>query len=429
MFKIEYEQNVNEMLDKNKLENIDMKNLNEIYNVYDELGITRDYEDYIEDIYVFYYKLNMSVEEIANIYKVNKRIVKKWVQELNLDNINSVDFFGFENKLDEGKHKEEKVKIEKITEDGLPKSVDDFLNYLKNIKGRSLQTIRGYKSDLSLLFKFLVGVKENQEDFDKVDISEVNDEFIKNITLTDLYDFLNYIENNRSNGAYSRKRKVAAIKSFFKFLYSKIKVINEDITVELEAPKTEKRLPIYLTLDQSITVLNSMDKGKKNYYRDYCILTLFLNCGMRLSELCGIKLDKINGDTLTIIGKGDKERIVYLNDDCLKAINNYLRNRDGIKSTEENKKYLFLSNLGKPISKRSVEVLVKKHIENAGFRDKKYTPHKLRHTAATMYYKNGADIRSLQEILGHEDISTTQIYVHVDDETLRNIANNSPLSK
>lgn len=430
MLKVKYEEHINKKVSKNKLENTDINNLNVIYNNYDKLGIVRDYEDYIEDIYIFYHKLNMSIEEIANIYIVNKRIIKKWINELKLDDINCIDNLDFKNISDNEKYIEEKVKFEKTIEKGLPKRVNDFLNYLKNIKGRSSETIQGYSSDLNLLFKYLVSIKENKKNFNEVNITKVNDQFIKAITLTDLYDFLSYLESNRGNGAYSRKRKVAAIKSFFRFLHSKIKITDEDITIELEAPTIEKRLPIYLTLEQSRTVLNSMNKGKKNYYRDYCILTLFLNCGMRLSELCGIKLDNINDDTLTIIGKGNKERIVYLNNDCLKTINNYLRCRDVKKSTGEDKSYLFLSNLGRPINKRSVEILVKKHIENAGFKDKKYTPHKLRHTAATMYYKYGnADIRSLQELLGHENISTTQIYAHVDDETLRNIVKNSPLAQ
>ncbi|MCX0420276.1 tyrosine recombinase XerC, partial [Clostridium perfringens] len=247
--------------------------------------------------------------------------------------------------------------------------------------------------------------------------------------LSDIYAFLAFLEKVRNNSAYARARKVATLKSFFKFLNSKIKLIDENPTVELESPKINKRHPVYLTLDQSITVLNSMDKGNKNYYRDYCILTLFLNCGMRLSELCNIEIEKIKGDTLTIIGKGNKERTVYLNEASIAAIENYLKNRNDSKATEEAKKYLFLSSKYRPINKRSVEILVKKHIENAGFKDQKYTPHKLRHTAATLMYKYGnVDIRSLQNILGHENISTTQIYTHVDDETLREAVKTNPLA-
>lgn len=197
----------------------------------------------------------------------------------------------------------------------------------------------------------------------------------------------------------------------------------------MESPKINKRHPIYLTLDESVSLLSSLDTNNCNYLRDYCILTLFLNCGMRLSELCSIKIDKIKGDTLTIIGKGNKERTVYLNDACISAINNYLSKRNDSKATDENKKYLFLSSRNTPINKRTVELLVKKHVKNAGLTNAKYTPHKLRHTAATLMYKHGnVDIRSLQSILGHENISTTQIYTHVDEEILREAANSNPLA-
>lgn len=429
MLDVKYEQNIKVILDKNKINNDDMRNLNIIYNIYDSLDSERDYEDYIEDIYILYNKVHFSLEELAKIYKINKRIIKKWIQELDLDNINSDENSIFKNNSSYEKDIDKKLKIKKVTEKDNPKRLDDFLSYLKNIKGRSPQTINGYKSDLRLLFKYLIGAKENKENIEEIYIGNIDDDFLEEITLTDLYDFLSYTENIRSNSTYSRTRKVAAIKSFFKFLFSKLKVISENISLELESPKIEKRLPIHLTLEQAQKVLNSMDKGDLHYYRDYCILTLFLNCGMRLSELCGIKISDIRGDLLTIIGKGNKQRTVYLNSECLSSIDNYLKVRvHG--STIEDDKYLFISRVKKRINKRSVERLVKKHIENAGFTDKKYTPHKLRHSAATILYKHGhADIRSLQEILGHENISTTQLYTHVDNETLRNIAQNNPLSK
>jgi site-specific recombinase XerD len=210
----------------------------------------------------------------------------------------------------------------------------------------------------------------------------------------------------------------------------KAKVIDDNPTLELESPKINKRHPIYLTLNQSIHLLESLDKNNKNYARDYCILTFFLNCGMRLSELCGIRIDKIRTDTLTIIGKGNKERTVYLNEACLKSLNNYLVVRNDTKALQEDKRFLFLSSRSSPINKRTVEIMIKKHITNAGLTDDKYTPHKLRHTAATLMYKYGnVDIRSLQSILGHENISTTQIYTHVDDDSLRDAVKSNPLSK
>ncbi|WP_366522623.1 tyrosine recombinase XerC [Clostridium sp.] len=328
----------------------------------------------------------------------------------------------------------ENFKFDFLPEYELPKRVIDFLNYLHNIKAKSINTIKGYSIDLGLFFKFLKIYKGLEktvplEEIEKVFIGDISDEFIKEISLSDIYAFLAFLEKVRNNGTYARARKVATLKSFFKFLTSKLKLIKENPATELESPKINKRHPVYLTLDQCLEVLDNMDKSNKSYLRDYCILTLFLNCGMRLSELCNIKIEKIKGDTLTIIGKGNKERTVYLNEASLNAINNYLRNRNDSKATEEAKKYLFLSSKYRPINKRSVEILVKKHIENAGFKDQKYTPHKLRHTAATLMYKHGnVDIMSIKDILGHESISTTQIYTHVDDETLRKAVKTNPLA-
>ncbi|MDM0699594.1 tyrosine recombinase XerC [Clostridium perfringens] len=435
-----YSQEIKELLNIN-LSNDDLNNLDHIYNYYDSQNIQRDYEDLIEDIYIFIFKRNLSITQLAEIYKVNQRIIKRWLKELGMDKLlevekgaHSVEKSNFKNNKSDEFLEKNKLKFDFLEKSKHPKRVIEFLNYLENVKGKSLNTVKGYSVDLGLFFKFLKVYKglENNielEKIEEVEISDLGDNFIKDITLSDIYAFLAFLEKVRNNSAYARARKVATLKSFFKFLNSKIKLIDENPTVELESPKISKRHPVYLTLDQSITVLNSMDKGNKNYYRDYCILTLFLNCGMRLSELCNIEIEKIKGDTLTIIGKGNKERTVYLNEASIAAIENYLKNRNDSKATEEAKKYLFLSSKYRPINKRSVEILVKKHIENAGFKDQKYTPHKLRHTAATLMYKYGnVDIRSLQNILGHENISTTQIYTHVDDETLREAVKTNPLA-
>lgn len=436
----QYSQETKELLNIN-LSNDDLNNLDHIYNYYDSQNIQRNYEDLIEDIYIFIFKRNLSITQLSEIYKVNQRIVKRWLKELGMDkllevkkNVDSVKKSNFKNNESDELLEKNKLKFDFLEKSKQPKRVIEFLNYLENVKGKSINTIKGYSVDLGLFFKFLKVYKglENNielEKIEEVEISDLSDNFIKDISLSDIYAFLAFLEKVRNNSAYARARKVATLKSFFKFLNSKIKLIDENPTVELESPKINKRHPVYLTLDQSITVLNSMDKENKNYYRDYCILTLFLNCGMRLSELCNIEIEKIKGDTLTIIGKGNKERTVYLNEASIAAIENYLKNRNDLKATEEAKKYLFLSSKYRPINKRSVEILVKKHIENAGFKDQKYTPHKLRHTAATLMYKYGnVDIRSLQNILGHENISTTQIYTHVDDETLREAVKTNPLA-
>lgn len=327
-----------------------------------------------------------------------------------------------------------KYDIQVMKNNDLPDSLIDFLNYLETIKSKSINTINGYKIDLTVFFRFMMvyrgQVNQDCVEFEEIDISKINDDFLRSIKLRDLYAFLSFTEKYRDNSAYARARKVATLKSFFNYLQGKAKIISDNPTSELESPKINKRHPVYLTLNQSIHLLESLDKNDKNYQRDYCILTFFLNCGMRLSELCSIQIDKIREDTLTIIGKGNKERTVYLNEACLKALSEYLKVRNDSKALLENKKFLFLSSRNTPINKRTVEIMIKKHITNAGLTDEKYTPHKLRHTAATLMYKYGnVDIRSLQNILGHESISTTQIYTHVDDDTLREAVKSNPLSK
>lgn len=323
--------------------------------------------------------------------------------------------------------------IQNVKDLSIPKYLNDFLNYLSTIRGKSLNTISGYKFDLTMFFRFLKlywGICDSKIDFDNIDISDVDKQFIANITLEDLYAFISFVERNRDNGEYARARKVAALKSFFKYLSGKAKIIIENPALELESPKIKKRNPIYLTLDESKALLKSIDGKAKE--RDFCIITLFLNCGMRLSELCGIRVSNIKEDILTVIGKGNKERTVYLNNSCLKALNNYLivRNSDIDKVAEEYRDYLFISQKKTNISKRAVERLVKKYVFISGLDSNKYTPHKLRHTSATLMYKYGnVDIRSLQKILGHENVSTTQIYTHVDDERLREAVNSNPLNE
>jgi len=430
-----------------ELSNKDKKKLHSVYSNYYNLNAERGYEFIIEDLFKLAEVHKLSTSQIAQIYDTGVRNVQIWLKELGINRsikkaqkINkknskvNLELNSVENLNSNANSIQSKYGIEQVQIKNLPESVVDFLNYLETIKGKSPNTIKGYEIDLTLFFRFLKIYKglitDDSLDFSEIDIRDIDNSFVRKIKLTDLYAFLSFAEKQRENGSYARARKVAALKSYFKFLNGKAKIIDDNPTLELESPKINKRHPVYLSLDESVNLLSSLDKDNKNYYRDYCILTLFLNCGMRLSELCSIKLDKIKGDTLTIIGKGDKERTVYLNEACLKAIDNYLAVRDTSKCTPEDKEYLLLSSRFKPINKRTVELLVKKHIFNSGLSNEKYTPHKLRHTAATLMYKHGnVDIRSLQSILGHENISTTQIYTHVDEEILRDAVNSNPLSK
>lgn len=317
--------------------------------------------------------------------------------------------------------------LDALFDENLPCILNDFLGYLYTVKGKSLNTIDGYKVDLRLFLKYIKKIKNNlKNEIDDIDISDIDIELIKQINLNDIYSFINYVSIKRQNSTYARARKIAAIRSFFNYLETKAKIIKENPARELESPKINKRHPVYLTLEQSKRLLDSI-KGR-NKERDFAIITLFLNCGLRLSELVSIDISKIKGDTLTVVGKGNKERTVYLNKACIKAINSYLavRPKDGV----VDKDALFLSERKKRIDKRTVEKLVKKYIVSAGLLNDKYTPHKLRHTAATLMYKYGkVDIRALQHILGHESVSTTQIYTHIDDEILRDAVKSNPLSE
>lgn len=316
----------------------------------------------------------------------------------------------------------------------IPKIESDFLNYIVVIKGKSLNTASGYRIDLIMLFRFLKIYKyivPSDIEFEKIPVKDIDIEFIKSIELQDLYAFLSFTENYRKNGNLTRARKVATIKCFFKYLHDKAKLVENNPSLELEAPKGRKKNPVYLTLDESKKLLYTAKEYEgRNNERDFCILTFFLNTGMRLSELCSVMINRIKGDTLTIVGKGEKERTIYLNEACIHALHEYLKFRDNIEKEIIDKEYLFISEQKTKINKRSVERIVKKFITMAGLDTHKYTPHKLRHTAATLLFKYGkVDIRSLQMLLGHENISTTTIYTHVDDEALREAVKTNPLNE
>lgn len=311
-----------------------------------------------------------------------------------------------------------------------PDYLQDFITYMEAIRGKSKNTVKEYFFNIRSFLRFM---KINRgfatfDDMDTLSISDIDINFIRSITLHDLYEYLAYTSRERLNNANSRARKVAALRSFFKYLTAKAKVLDVNPANELDSPKIPKSLPKYLSLDESKQLLEHIDGTNK--IRDYAIITLFLNCGLRLSELAGINIRDVKGDTLTVIGKGNKERTIYLNQACLDAINQYMktaRPNSGIKAPDQNA--LFISRNKKRISVKTIQHIVKMHLKAAGLDDSKYSVHKLRHTAATLMYKYGhVDVRILQEILGHTNLSTTQIYTHLDDEQLRNAASNNPLA-
>ena len=311
--------------------------------------------------------------------------------------------------------------------DDMPTIIQDYLkNYLTITKNRSKNTINEYYYDLRDIFQFIKRDKFNIkiDDYKQIDILDLDINFFKSVETSDIYNYL-YDKNSK---AISRARKISSIKSFYNYLCNVAKKVDRNPTVGLEAPKLEKRLPKYLNLDESIALLHSVDGEFKE--RDYAILTIFLNCGLRLSELVNINVQHIKGDTLSVIGKGNKERSVHLNKACLNAIQDYLKVRPIDKVTGEDRNALFISKRFKRISPRMVEILVKNYIIQAGLDPKKYTPHKLRHTAATLMHKHaGVDIRTLQQVLGHETIATTQIYTHIDSDEVKSAIDNNPLNK
>ncbi len=312
----------------------------------------------------------------------------------------------------------------------LPPSVNEFLNYMSVIKNKSELTVLEYASDLRLFFKFLLIYRKKIDmsaDFDSIDISSIGLDLIETVSIQDAYAFLSYCRVERKNDAASRARKASALRAYFKYMSVNTKQIEENPMQELESPKLKKALPKYLTLEESINLLNSIDGKFKE--RDYCIICLFLNCGLRLSELVGLNYGDIRSDnSMRITGKGNKERIVYLNDMCVSAINEYMKVRpvEGVKD----KNALFLSSRLSRISPKTVQHIVKTFLDKAGLGDQGFSTHKLRHTAATLMYQQGnVDVLLIKEILGHENLATTEIYTHIVDAQLKDAVDSNPLNK
>lgn len=308
----------------------------------------------------------------------------------------------------------------------------DFLVYNESVRGRSELTIEQYNMDLTLFFKYLKrerGLVGDDVPFSDINVSDVDIELLRSVTVTDLYAFIVFCKDERLNDTSTRARKISSLRSFFKYLNEKVHLIESNPANGLNSPKLRKSLPVHLTLDQSLELLQAVDGSNKE--RDYCILTLFLNCGMRLSELCSINYTDIKPDgSLKILGKGNKERMVFLNDACKAAIDNYMKVRPADQVKREDKYALFLSARHSRISPKTVQFIVKKYIDKAGLEGQHFSTHKLRHTAATlMYQMGGVDVRVLKEVLGHENLGTTQIYTHVSDAQIENAFKNNPLSE
>lgn len=311
-----------------------------------------------------------------------------------------------------------------------PIFLTDFINYLRTIKGLSNNTVTEYYYDIRLYLKFMT-YRLNLLDFDDdtkiedINIKRLREHDLKGINIIDLHSYISYRDTDRDNSSTTRARKISSLRTFYKYLTTVSKKLDENPTLELETPKTKKRNPVYLTLDESKKLLNTISQEKNIFlrYRDFAIVLVFLTTGLRLSELASMNLDSVKGMEFSVIGKGNKERHVYMTEACKYAIDSYMNVRPDV----ENEKALFLSNRKRRMSNRAIQHMIEKYITIAGFDATRYSTHKLRHTAATLMYREGVDIRTLQKVLGHTSVATTQIYTHVADDNVKRAIDVNPL--
>lgn len=319
-----------------------------------------------------------------------------------------------------------------------PSVLRDFMAYKSVIQGCSVKTVEEYMLDLRTFFRFLIASREglalSGEAFEKIDIRAVDLALAESVTAEDIYSFLMFAGTTRGNQSAAKARKLSALKAFYKYLVSKKHYFEQDPTANIESPKKRQALPKFLTLEESLTLLETVksDRESTTKTRDYAIITLFLNCGMRVSELVGINLSDLDRElrSVRVIGKGNKERVVYLNDACKEALAAYVRERLSESDSEIKTDALFLSSRNQRISVKTVQWMVYKYLDLAGLGSRHFSVHKLRHTAATLMYQSGnVDVRVLKDILGHEQLNTTQIYTHVSNRNMEQAMSENPLSK
>ena len=319
---------------------------------------------------------------------------------------------------------------QRSTYEDCPPLLKEFLHYSETIRGLSPRTVNGYYIDLRTFLKFLIqyrGHSDKDKSLQDIDVSWIDLEFLRKVNKAEVYEFLYYVTRERDNASATRARKISSLKGFFRYLTSKTGQLQINPMDDIEMPAQKKRLPKYLSLAESLSLLNNIQSDF--YERDYCIITLFLNCGMRLTELVGINVSDMKDDTLRVIGKGNKERIIYLNKASKASIDALLLELNRMTNLKD-KQALFVSKrTGKRLSGRRIQQIVTDCLQTAGLSGKGYSVHKLRHTAATLMYQHGhVDMLALKEILGHANVSTTQIYTHLDTRQLKDAAASSPLA-
>ena len=321
----------------------------------------------------------------------------------------------------------------------LPEIMTQFASYKTGIQGCSKKTVDEYLLDLRTFFRFLIAKKEGinveSDAFCEIDIRGVDLAFVRSVTTEQIYEFLMYSGDVRKNLWAAKSRKLSAIKGFYKYLVNKKHLLEENPAINIEAPKAKKTLPKVLSLPESLALLEAVKSDEKSATRerDYTIITLFLNCGMRVSELVGINYSDLDPElrSMRVVGKGNKERLIYLNSACREVLSDYLKIRLSEPLKSVNSKALFLSSKGRDnrISVKTVQWMVYKYLTAAGLEAKHYSVHKLRHTAATLMYQSGnVDVRVLKEILGHEQLNTTQIYTHVSNKNMEDAMEQHPLA-
>lgn len=318
-----------------------------------------------------------------------------------------------------------------------PLILREYAEYTVVVKGNSEKTVCEYLLDIRTFFRFMItkwdDLELSDDEFEKLSIKRINENDVKRITQKNIIEYLMFAGFKRENSATTRMRKLSALRSFFKYAHAKERIIEVDPTADVDAPKKSMTLPKYLTVEESVKLLDAVrnDKESKTRIRDYAIIVLFLNTGMRLSELVGLNLESIDPDitTVKVLGKGAKERVIYLNKAAREALIEYLRQRLDPKHIRTSSNAVFISGREERISNKTVQWMVQKYLKMAGLGSKGLSVHKLRHTAATLMYQSGkVDIRVLKDILGHEQLNTTQIYTHVVDRNLEEAVENNPLA-
>ncbi len=318
-----------------------------------------------------------------------------------------------------------------------PPIIKDYASYQYSIKGNSEKTVCEYLLDIRTFFRFLK-VKDassdyTREDFLKISISDVTLDDVRAVTESDVIEFLKFSGYERENNTTTRTRKLSSLRSFFKYMHGRKHLIDTNPAAEVDPPKKSKTLPKYLSFEEAVILLETVknDTASPTVKRDYAIITLFLNTGMRLSELVGLNIESFNRDLseVKVKGKGNKERLIFVNGAARDAIKEHLKTRLDPRYVRTGDHAMFLSRLEKRISNKTVQWVIYKYLNLAGLGQKKLSVHKLRHTAATLMYQSGkVDIRVLKDILGHEQLNTTQIYTHLINDDIQSAINSNPLA-